>query len=124
MEDEKYKYNYEQIALDLLQKAKDSTNDNLKEVVNDSLNQTIKRSIITSITTIVTVLALIIFGSNEILEFNLALLTGLVAGTYSSLFIASQVWYKMDVKNIGKPKKKKWYEENEPTEKRIKGINA
>lgn len=100
------------------------TKEDLKEIVNDSLNQTVKRSIITSISTVAVVLTLIVFGSSEILEFNLALLTGLIAGTYSSLFIASQLWYMIEVKNIGKPKKKKWYEENEPTEKKIKGINA
>ena len=98
--------------------------EDLKEVVNLSLNQTVKRSIITSITTIVTVLSLIIFGSNEILNFNIALLVGLIAGTYSSLFIASMIWFMIEKRNIGKPKKKKWYEESEPTEKKIKGINS
>lgn len=98
--------------------------DDLKNIVNDSLNQTIKRSIITSITTMVTVISLILFGSKEIFNFNIALMIGLVAGTYSSLFIASQIWMKIDEKTIGKPKKKKWYEENEPTEKKVKGINA
>jgi SecD/SecF fusion protein len=100
------------------------TKEDLKNVVNDSLNQTIKRSFITSITTMVTVISLILFGSSEIFNFNIALLIGLVAGTYSSIFIASQLWLKMDQKNIGKPKKKKWYEETEPTEKKVKGINA
>lgn len=100
------------------------TKEDLKNVVNDSLNQTIKRSFITSITTMVTVISLILFGSNEIFNFNIALLIGLVAGTYSSIFIASQLWLKMDQRNIGKPKKKKWYEDTEPTEKRVKGINA
>lgn len=100
------------------------TKEDLANVVNLSLNQTIKRSIITSITTIVTVLALIIFGSNEILNFNIALIIGLFAGTYSSLFIASMLWYMMEKRSVGKPKKKKWYEESEPTEKKIKGINA
>lgn len=96
----------------------------LETIVNDSLNQVIKRSLITSITTIATVVSLIIFGSNEIFNFNIALLVGLIAGTYSSIFIASQLWFKMEVKNIGKPKRKKWYEEDEKEEKRVKGVNA
>ena len=104
--------------------AKITKESDLKEVVNNSLNQVIKRSIITSITTITTVICLILFGSNEILEFNIALLAGLIAGAYSSIFIASQIWFHMEKKNIGKKPKKKWYEDNEPEEKRIKGINA
>lgn len=106
------------------EKIKIKNKEDLKEVVNDGLNHTVKRSIITSLTTIVTVISLILFGSNEILEFNLALLIGLIAGSYSSIFIASQLWFKMEVKNIGKKTKKKWYEDDEPEEKRIKGINA
>ena len=77
----------------------------------------------TSITTIVTVICLIAFGSREVLEFNLALLVGLTAGTYSSLFIASQLWYIMESKVVGKPKRKKWYELDEKEEKKVKGIN-
>lgn len=107
-----------------LKKKEIKNKEQLEEIVDTSLNQVVKRSIITSITTIVTVLSLIIFGSNEILNFNIALLVGLVAGTYSSIFIASMLWYMMEVRNIGKPKKKKWYEDVEPEEKKIKGINA
>lgn len=107
-----------------VEKTKITKKEDLKNVVNDGLNQTVKRSIITSLTTIVTVVSLIIFGSNEILEFNLALLIGLIVGAYSSIFIASQLWFRMEVKNIGKKPKKKWYEDDGPEEKRIKGINA
>ena len=92
--------------------------------VDKSLNQVIKRSIITSVTTIITVICLIVFGSHEIMEFNIALLVGLVAGTYSSLFIASQIWYMIASKMVGKPKKKKWYEIDEKEEKKIRGINS
>lgn len=98
--------------------------EDLKEVVNNSLNQVMKRSIITSLTTVATVICLIVFGSQEIFEFNIALFIGLIAGAYSSIFIASQIWYYMERKNIGKKPKKKWYEDDEPTEKKIKGINA
>jgi len=97
--------------------------EDLNEVINRSLNKMLKRSIITSLTTIVTVMCLIIFGSNEIFNFNFALLIGLIAGAYSSLFIASQLWLLMESKNIGKKPKKKWYEE-EKEEKMIKGINS
>lgn len=106
------------------EKKKIKTKEDLNEIFNNSLNQMIKRSIITSLTTLVTVVSLILFGSNEIFNFNIALLIGLLAGTYSSIFIAGQLWLYMEYKNIGKPKKKKWYEEKEVEEKTIKGINA
>lgn len=105
-------------------KEKSKNKEELEVIVDKSLNQVIKRSIITSVTTIITVICLIVFGSHEIMEFNIALLVGLVAGTYSSLFIASQIWYMIASKMIGKPKKKKWYEIDEKEEKKIRGINS
>ena len=97
----------------------------LASVVNDSLRQTLGRSIITTLTTLIPVISLIILGSNEILNFNIALLFGLISGVYSSICIASQLWFDIEKKNIGKPKKKKWYEEdNMPEEKKVKGVNA
>lgn len=110
--------------LDKKCKGNPKNKEELKEVVDLSLNQTIKRSIITSVTTIIPVLCLILFGSHEIFNFNIALLIGLLAGTYSSIFIASQIWFKIEQKNIGKPKKKKWYEIDEVEEKKVKGINS
>lgn len=98
----------------------------LEELVNISLRQTISRCLITTITTLLPVIALIFFGSYEILNFNLALLFGLIVGTFSSLFIASQIWLEIEKKSIGKPKKKKWYEDDskEIEELHVKGINC
>lgn len=96
----------------------------LKEVVNLSLHQTIGRSLITTLTTLFPVLSLIFLGSHEIFHFNVALLIGLIAGAYSSIFIASQIWILLEKRNIGKPKKKKWYEETEPEELKVKGVNS
>ena len=100
------------------------TKDELKEVVNDSISETMTRSIITSITTMLPVISLIIFGSKEILNFNIALLIGLVAGTYSSILLAGVIWYKLANKNVGKKPTKKWYEVDTKSEKLIKGINS
>ncbi len=85
--------------------------EDLKDVVNVSIKKTLNRSIITTLTTLFPVIALIIFGSYEILNFNIALFIGLIFGTMSSILIASQIWYYMEKKNIGKINKKKWYEE-------------
>lgn len=98
--------------------------DDLKGVVNVSLCQTIGRSLITTITTLFPVFALIFLGSHEIFYFNVALLIGLIAGSYSSIFIASQLWIFIEKHNIGKPAKKKWYEEKETEELKVKGINS
>lgn len=104
--------------------------EDLEDIVNISLNQTVMRCIITTITTLLPVIALIIFGSYEILNFNLALLFGLIVGTFSSLFLAGAIWYLIEKRKIGKPKKRKWYEEDpkkkhkEPEELQIKGINC
>lgn len=83
----------------------------LKELVNRSLRQTFARSIITTVTTLIPVVSLIALGSHEILNFNIALLIGLIYGVFSSVFIASGFWYQFEKKQIGKPVKKKWYEE-------------
>lgn len=83
----------------------------LKDAVNDSLNQTLGRSIVTTITTLMPVISLIVLGAHEIINFNIALIIGLVAGVYSSIFIASQIWFMIERKSSGKIVKKKWYEE-------------
>lgn len=98
--------------------------EDLQDIVNLSLQQTVGRSIITTVTTLLPVLALIFLGSHEILNFNIALLIGLIAGSYSSIFIASELWIILEKRNIGKPKKKKWYEETEPEELKVRGINS
>ena len=68
------------------------------EVANCSLTQTLTRSINTTITTFVMVLLLYILGVPAIKEFALPLMVGLMAGTYSSLFIATELWYEMKVR--------------------------
>lgn len=70
------------------------------DLANLSISQSLTRTINTSITTILTVLALFLFGGTTIKEFTLALLVGLVSGTYSSIFIASPLWAMFR----GKPK--------------------
>lgn len=101
------------------------TKNDLKNVINLSLSQTLLRSLITTITTLIPVICLVLFGSGEIFNFNVALLFGLVSGVYSSIFIATQILYFLESKNIGKPKKRKWYEEDDEVhEKKVKGINC
>jgi preprotein translocase subunit SecF len=67
------------------------TSPKFEEVVNYSIAQTIVRSLNTSITVVITLSALYLFGGSSTREFVLALLIGVIAGTYSSIFNASQV---------------------------------
>lgn len=73
----------------------------LKEIVNTSIAQTFTRSIYTNLTTFVMVLVLYIVGVSAIKEFALALMVGVLAGTYSSICITGPLWYYMRTK-IGK----------------------
>ncbi len=63
-----------------------------EKLVNDSLNQTLTRSLNTSITTLLVVVMLVIFGGSAIGDFAMALLIGILFGTYSSLFVAAPLW--------------------------------
>ena len=75
--------------------------DTLENIVNHSLMQTLARSLNTSMTVLLVLVALYLFGGVTTRNFVLALIIGIVAGTYSSIFIASQllvVWERGEVK--------------------------
>ena len=57
------------------------------------MKQTLTRSINTSLTTLLAIIMLYFFGGETIKDFTLALIIGIIAGTYSSIFIASPLWY-------------------------------
>jgi len=62
------------------------------EIANFSITQSLNRSINTSLTTLLSIIALYIFGGETIKDFMLTLIIGILAGTYSSIFIASPLW--------------------------------
>ena len=73
----------------------------LNPVINFSIMQTLARSVITSLTVVLTLLALYLFGGFSMRNFALALLIGIVSGTYSSIFNASQIislWQELEDK--------------------------
>jgi SecD/SecF fusion protein len=80
---------------------KTQTPEALAEVADRSLTQTLSRSINTSITTFIMVLLLFILGVSSIREFALPLMVGLICGSYSSIFIATELWYVMKL-HVGK----------------------
>lgn len=89
--------------------AKVKSNQDLINVVNKSVSQTMTRSINTVFTVVAAAVALLIFGSESIRMFSLAIVIGLCFGAYSSVFIASPLWYvlksKQKTKKPGTPSK-------------------
>lgn len=63
----------------------------LQTIVNESLMQTLARSLTTSLTLVFTLVALLLFGGVTIHNFVLTMLVGVISGTYSSMFVASQL---------------------------------
>ncbi len=61
------------------------------QTINTSIRQVVRRSIYTSVSTLIPITALLIFGESTLSDFAFALLVGIIAGTYSSIFIASPV---------------------------------
>lgn len=75
--------------------------DRLSGLVNDSIRQSFTRSMNTSISTLILLLALFFFGGQTTRIFVLAMIIGVVAGTYSSLCIASPIWYEFKMRQKG-----------------------
>ena len=69
-------------------------------------------------------MVLIVLGSKEIFNFNIAMLIGIISGTYSTIFIASALFIQLEKKNVGMQKKKKQSYDDGVSEKMIKGINC
>jgi preprotein translocase SecF subunit len=75
------------------------------EIVNHSILQTFARSIMTSFTVVLTLLSLYLFGGEAIRNFVLALLIGIISGTYSSIFNAAPllvVWHEWEDRRLGR----------------------
>jgi preprotein translocase subunit SecF len=71
------------------------------ELINKSLNETLSRTILTVTTTALAVLSLLLFGGEVLRGFSIAMLWGILIGTYSSLFIAAPVLYYIRPKRSG-----------------------
>lgn len=113
---------FDRVRENLRKKDKENLNkEELKDVVNISIKETMARSIYTSLTTLLPVIALLVMGSREILTFNVAMIVGLIAGTYSSLLLAGWLYVFFASKKKNNNKKRKVVKE--VSEKTIKGIN-
>ena len=77
----------------------------MEELLDKSINQTLGRSIMTSLTTIIAIIPLFVLGGEIIRNFTLPLIVGILAGAFSSITIASPVYFQLD-KLVYKPKYK------------------
>jgi len=100
------------------------TSEKLEEIANTSIQETFTRTIYTFLTTLVPVIILLILGSRGIFTFNMAMLFGLISGTYSSIFIATIVFLAIEKKNIGKKQKPKKVYKDDYEELSVKGVNC
>lgn len=65
----------------------------LRDIINYAINRTLSRTLLTSLSTFLAALALFLFGTGIIVDFSLVFMLGIVVGTFSSIFIASPVFY-------------------------------
>jgi len=77
----------------------------LKDVINYSINRTLSRTLLTSVTTFLSAVALFVFGTGIIVDFSLVFIIGITVGTFSSIFIASPVFYWWNKGNRDKVEK-------------------
>ena len=63
----------------------------IEQIMNESINQTLSRTLLTSTVTLIPILCLFFFGGAVLRDFSLAIIVGVVVGTYSSIFIASPI---------------------------------
>jgi preprotein translocase subunit SecF len=89
---------YDRIRENLKVKQKDSGS--FITIINRSLNETLSRTIITSVTTLIVVSILYVFGGEVLRSFALALIIGIIVGTYSSLFVASPFIVEWQLRSV------------------------
>ena len=88
---------------------------NLRSIINLAISRVFSRSLLTSITTLLAALSLYIFGAGVINDFSFVFIVGIITGTFSSIFIASPVffwWHKGDRRHVEEhqltPKRYEW----------------
>lgn len=79
-------------------RAKASSRTSLPEIINKSITETLSRSINTSVTTFIMVFVLAVFGVDSVRQFAIPLIVGIISGCYSSICVASPLWYLLSGK--------------------------
>ena len=128
-----YSINNSIIVFDIIREIMEGRNvstmreEDYDQVVNTSVDQTFNMMINGSLTTLLPVIFLLVIGSRSIFTFNIAMFVGLIAGTFSSMFVAPTVWRMLRKRrSTTKPKQKKVRSEKKEVldEYTFKGINA
>lgn len=89
----------------------------IKDLMNLSVNETLSRTVMTSGTTLIALIALIVLGGDVIRGFVFAMTWGVIVGTYSSVFIASEVLIRLGVK-------RDWSKQTDTTGNQFSNIDA
>lgn len=76
--------------------------DALPQLVNNSINEVLSRTIVTSLTVVIVLIPLVLFGGEVLHDFSIALLLGVMVGTYSSVFVASPILVVWQAKSGGR----------------------
>ncbi len=97
-----YSINATIVIFDRIREKLAATKEDLTALVNDAVNQTLSRSLFTSLTTFIMVAVLYILGVSSVKEFALPLMIGIICGTYSSVCLASALWYILRTKAVKK----------------------
>ncbi len=96
-----YSINDTVIIFDRIRENKNKYKNNiLFDIINISIKNTLTRTIITSLSTLFVTITLIIFGGEALFAFALVLILGIVIGTYSSIYIATKIYYILNYKKI------------------------
>lgn len=77
-----------------------SSNKKMKEIINDSVNETLSRTTVTVFTTLLANLALVFFGGEAIRSFSVLVFFGILAGTYSSIFISAPILTLFNLRSL------------------------
>ncbi|UUM19634.1 protein translocase subunit SecDF [Mycoplasma sp. 1578d] len=102
------------------------TKEEIKSIVNQAISDTLKRSLYTSFSTIFAVFILLTFGSATNFAFNIVMLFGISIGVYSSIFICSWIWSKLELfkqKQIQRRINTRYWDISHPDEQTFAGIN-
>jgi preprotein translocase SecF subunit len=90
-----YSINDTIIIFDRIRENKGKMHSDDSHIIDESINQTLGRSINTSLTTLIMIVLLYVLGVEAVKEFAFPLIIGIASGTYSSIFIASPLWYEL-----------------------------
>ncbi len=95
-----YSINNTIVVFDRVRENRSRFGSDIKGLINASVNQTFTRSLYTTVTTLLAVGALFVFGVSSVREFSLPMILGFVAGLYSSVFLAANIWNMIKKKEV------------------------